>query len=184
MTQTLHHKIFRSIVADQFDQPLIENNLRGVFAEYLVAELLGDGWKVCRGTWNEWDIDGPNGEKIEVKSSSFLQTWTQDGLKRPDYKPSPVKFGIAERTRDWWLKPLSKPHRPAQVYVFALHAERDFAIADQRDIGQWMFYVLRSSQLPPGQKSISATALEALVEPVRGPRLSVKVEEAVSGLTA
>jgi len=99
--------IFNRIVQDQSRGWISENNLRGIFAEYLVADALGDGWTVKNGSWNLWDIDGPNGERIEVKSSAYLQSWTEEALRRKGYRPSPPSFDIAEHNRDYWANRLA-----------------------------------------------------------------------------
>jgi hypothetical protein len=158
--------IFDRIVADQSQNPILENNLRGIFAEYLVADLLGPEWSVRPGSWNSWDVDGPKGERIEVKSSAYLQTWTEEYLKRDGYKPSPPSFDIAERAFDYWGEPLPSPTRQAHAYVFALHAERDAGIADQRRSEQWQFFVVATARLPVGQRRIGLTSLAKLTEPV------------------
>ena len=167
--------IFRKIMEDQFSQPILENNLRGTYAEYLVAGLLGEGWSVKSGSWNAWDIDGPNGEKLEVKSSAYLQTWTEEGEARKSYKPNPPSFGIAEHKYDYWGEPLAEPDRPADAYVFALHIEQDPRLADQRKPEQWRFYVVPTHRLPKGQKRISLAPLSRLVDPVSSDRLKAEV---------
>ena len=70
---------------------VLTNNLRGVFAEFLVGTALG----AVEGTRTEWDAfdvlyEGAGvevGAKIEVKSSSYLQSWHQD-------KPSAISWSV------------------------------------------------------------------------------------------
>ena len=52
---------------------ILTNNLRGVFAEFLVGTALG----VVEGTRTEWDAFDLlyKGAGIEVKSSAYLQSW-------------------------------------------------------------------------------------------------------------
>ena len=58
---------------------LMGNVNRGVFAEYLVALDLG----IACGTREEWapcDLVMPDGTRIEVKTSAYLQDWKQNAL--------------------------------------------------------------------------------------------------------
>jgi hypothetical protein len=55
------------------------NNVRGVFAEWLVAHILEIPQEV-RDSWAEYDLITPEGVTIEVKASAYLQSWQQ---KRP-----------------------------------------------------------------------------------------------------
>lgn len=50
------------------------NNVRGVFAEWMVAQLLGLQPKP-RGSWDEYDILLEDGRTIEVKARAYLQVW-------------------------------------------------------------------------------------------------------------
>ena len=160
----------------------MENNLRGVFAEYLVAEVLGSGWQVKRGSWNEWDIDGPSGARLEVKSASYLQTWTQAWSERTGYKPKPPQFGIAAHKYDFWLQPYPELKRPAHAYVFALHAEQNPDVADQRKLAQWRFFVVASRDLPPKQKTISFGALVKRAELIAAHELKAEVARVLAGV--
>ena len=149
------------MVSETFDNCLIENNVRGVFVEYLIAEILGEGWTVS-STWDSWDLNGPCGAKVEVKSSSFLQSWHKaDEFTNGKALPKPT-FDIAARTGRWegndWI---AEPGRAASVYIFAIHTETNFELADQRKLSQWEFYVATAKSLPV-QKSISLSRLQKL----------------------
>ena len=66
---------------------LLSNTWRGIVAEFLVAKALGLTNKV-RLEWDTVDLVTPDGVKIEVKSSAYLQIWDQKIHLA-------VKFGIA-----------------------------------------------------------------------------------------
>jgi hypothetical protein len=72
------------------------------------------------------------------------------------------------------------PGRQANVYVFAWHGEYDEAVCDQRDESQWEHYVVRSDDLPQGQKSMSLSSLRNRTEPVSAQSLAAAVDGAAS----
>jgi len=62
---------------------LVGNTDRGNLAEYIVAMAVGAVAPV-RNSWAPYDIEGPNGEKIEVKSSAYVQAWHQEKVSTKD----------------------------------------------------------------------------------------------------
>jgi hypothetical protein len=102
---------------------VLTNNLRGVFAEFLVGTALG----TVEGTRTEWDafdllyegLGLEGGAKIEVKSSSYLQSWHQE-------KPSAISWSVGEHyaldpaTNDW---PRKKTHSRLLRFL-RLHGKR------------------------------------------------------------
>ena len=69
---------------------LLDNTLRGSYAEFLVAAALGIDLSKSRVNWEPWDLTFPAGQAelhIEVKSGSYLQAWEQ---KRP--LPHPFQY--------------------------------------------------------------------------------------------
>lgn len=94
-------------------------SLSRIVAEYLVARALGvaDG---VRKEWDTHDVTTPTGVRVEVKSAAYVQTWAQR-------QESTIVFGIAP-TRAWdeaTGKYHDESRRQADVYVFALLAEKD-----------------------------------------------------------
>lgn len=132
------------------------NALRGLVAEYLVARAVGGDGGV-RTEWDAYDVVTPSGLKIEVKTSAYLQTWTQTKL-------STISFHIAPR-RGWDAATntmADTASRSADAYVFAVHAHRDKASVDPLKVDQWDFYVLRTKVLnerAPKQKTIALASL-------------------------
>ena len=135
---------------------LVSNTLRGVFAEYLVASALGLT-ATCRVEWEAFDLETPNGLRIEVKSAAYLQSWQQKAL-------SEITFSI-QPTRAWSDATSShadEPKRQADIYIFCLLHHQDKATVDPLDMNQWTFYLLAASVLDaklPMQKSISLASL-------------------------
>jgi hypothetical protein len=154
----------------QADRPVMLNAIRSSYVEYQIGALL-PGWDHV-GDWYGWDFQR-GVTRLEAKASAARQTWPQPGPSRPT-------FDIAARSghfvgNDW----TEAPGRQANVYVFAWHGEYDEAVCDQRDESQWEYYVVRSDDLPPGQKSMSLSSLRNLTEPVSAQALAAAVDEAV-----
>jgi hypothetical protein len=138
---------------------LMGNALRGLVAEYLVAQAVGaaDGTRL---EWDACDVRTPSGLRIEVKTSGRIQTWEQR-------RPSAIKFDIAPKFPwDARTNVYGKTRcRSADVYVFAIHKHEDRATADPLDVSQWEFLVLPTRVLNercPAQKSIALASLRRL----------------------
>ncbi len=164
---------------------VLTNNLRGVFAEFLVGTALD----AVGGTRTEWDaFDVLYGgarikkeAKIEVKSSAYLQSWQQE-------KPSTISFGVGERyafdpaTNDW----MPEKGRVADLYVFCVYREKkDRDPAKVLDLSRWSFYVV-STKVINGelgtQKTVVLSRIAALTDPVPYSRLKERVDEALAHL--
>src|SRR5690606_21596217 len=67
------------------------NSTRGMLAQFLVARAVWDTRPNDDG-WGDFDVLSPEGIKIEVKSSGYLQSWSQ-------VNPSRIVFsGLMGRT--------------------------------------------------------------------------------------
>ncbi len=162
---------------------VLTNNLRGVFAEFLVGTALG----AVDGTRTEWDafdvlyegarING--GAKVEVKSSSYLQSWEQE-------KPSAISWSVGEHfaldpaTNDW----TPEKKRAADCYVFCVYTERDDrSPAKVLDPNRWAFYVVPTRVIDEelgSQKTVVLSRIESLTGPVPYSRLRKRVDEALA----
>lgn len=135
---------------------LLNNTIRGILAEYIVACALGVADKV-RSPWESYDLETPTGVRIEVKSSAFLQSWNQKRF-------SSIRFNIRP-TRNWnsttnVMEDDSK--RQADVYVFCILNHKDKQTVDPLKLEQWDFYFLSATALNDRlsmQKSISLSSL-------------------------
>jgi hypothetical protein len=138
---------------------LLSNAQRGVLAEFLVGSALQMTDSV-RLEWDAYDIQTPSGLKVEVKNSSYIQSWSQ-----PAY--STIVFDIAPK-KSWDArenKADAVSQRSADVYVFCLLAHRDQNSIDPLNVSQWEFYVLATSVLDKHcgeQKTIRLAPLKAL----------------------
>lgn len=81
-------------------------------------------------------MTAPDGTRIEVKSSGFLQAWAQ---KKLSTRTSQVKvaYGWDATTGDWSLEQGFN----ADVYVFCLHHARTHDECDPLVVSQWILYV-------------------------------------------
>lgn len=142
---------------------LVVNIVRGLLAEYLVAQALGIAGDV-RDPWQPYDLRTPRGLTLEVKSCSYLQSWWQK-------KHSTIGFMIPETTA--WSADTGKfegpKQRQAQAYVFAVLRHLDKATLNPRELDQWEFYLVPThiiNQRCGAKKQLSLKALLDL-DPVR-----------------
>jgi len=153
------------------------NNVRGYLAEFLVARALGaTGTRV---EWDAYDVLAPDGTRVEVKSSAYLQVWNQR-------RPSRIVFsGLRGRT---WTpedgEALDASYN-ADVYVFAVQTAQVHDTYDPLDLDQWQFYVLpRTTVEHLGYNSISLPTLHTLTAAITYAGLADAVADAAKNLTA
>ena len=137
---------------------LVGNTERGILAEYLVA-LACNIEDSVRISWDSFDLLVDNKIKVEVKSSSYLQSWKQKDFSRPI-------FSIA-KTKAWdyvsnVYDNLSK--RQADVYVFALLSHRDKETLNPIDLKQWEFYVLHTMTIDTKMENKKSISLDKIIE--------------------
>jgi len=140
----MKQKILERIVG-MYDIPIMQNNLRGLYAEVMVSQILGDQWRSVGGDWAAWDLEHHKTKKrIEIKQSAFLQTWGESA-KAPRFSIKSAKF--------FWIDGIVKyknetGERLADLYIFAWHSGDDEKYADHRVVEQWEFYAVREQDLP------------------------------------
>jgi len=144
------NKIIKSASAALFGQRLIENNFRGTYTEFMVAEALGGNCEVVSEGWHAWDLQiGPSEAnfperiRIQVKNTARLQTWHAfTGLLTEcawqlKMRPRPSYFddyNVAVPCEDYG--------HLCDVYVLCHHPLDDPEIVDHRNPSQWEFYVV------------------------------------------
>ena len=145
---------------------LLNNTLRGAYAEFVVSAAMGLPVDAPRNDWTAYDVyyplDKKTGIRIEVKSAAYLQAWDSGKLSR-------IQFSIRP-TRAWSEVDGYAPDvlRQSDVYVFCVYTGKEREAADPLLLDDWDFYILPTSVLNAkcgAQQSISLSALEAL-----GPR--------------
>jgi len=139
---------------------LLSNATRGRFAEFIVATATNADIKQIRDEWSPYDLETPEGIKIEVKSAAYLQSWFQRKL-------SPISFNTkAAFVWDFTLNKYEEAkRRSADVYVFCLLNCVDKVTVDPLNLKQWTFYILSTKTLNDyvrSQHSITLNSLKRL----------------------
>ena len=134
---------------------LLSNVTREVMAEFLVAKAVGLADESIRKKWDPFDLVTPEGIKVEVKSSAYLQAWTQQELSKIRFQvPKTLAWDYA--TNKWG----TEKARHADVYVFAL-------LAHEMDLDHWEFFVIPTTTLNVlDRKSLRIQDLRDHAEPL------------------
>lgn len=134
---------------------LLNNSIRGALAEYIVATSLDIDTSEARNVWNDHDLQY-NGFNIEVKSSSFIQSWENSKMSRivfTIYESRPANASIWDN---------DDIRRHSDLYVFCVFACQDRLLANPLKLEQWDFFALKTSKLNEKvghQKSIALSSL-------------------------
>ncbi len=137
---------------------IVDNTKRGILAEFIVANALGCVGEICN-VGDAYDFEMSTGEKIEVKSAAYLQTWYQK-------KHSSIEFTIRQ-TRKWEAKTgemETESRRQADLYIFCLLKHKDKSTLDPLDLDQWEFYILPSAVLNAEYPTQGRISLESLLK--------------------
>lgn len=165
---------------------LCDDALKGQFTEWLVSLLLGIRTK-HQLHWANTDLVSGTGVRIEVKSSSYWQSWKFWG---DGGKPKAVKVaGSAEEKRITFagLKvrdntPGSLPEYRSDLYIFAFQTQRDPRLWNALDLGQWEFYMLSRAEMESiGSGSVSLlTVRRKAGAPITASELRAKGREKIA----
>ena len=137
---------------------LLGNALRGVLAEFIVASTI-DILDKPREEWDAYDLKTKTGLKIEIKSSSYLQSWEQIELSK-------IIFGI-QPTSDWDYsinKRSKEKMRQSDIYIFCVLSHKDKNSVDPLDLSQWDFYILETKVLNEKVKTQKTITLSSLLK--------------------
>jgi hypothetical protein len=94
---------------------LLSNATRGRFAEFIVATATGVDIQQPRDEWAAFDLITPDGIKIEVKSSAYIQSWHQKELSKISFSTKAAYVWDSETSTQSAIA-----YRSADVYVFCL----------------------------------------------------------------
>lgn len=142
---------------------LVDNTTRGTLAEYIVALALGIADQGVRVGWAAYDLETPDGIKVEVKASAYLQSWHQTAH-------SDIRFSIRPASAwDEVTNEYTEKKRHSDVYVFALLHHKDKATVNPLNLDQWTFYVLATSLLDQHRSEQDSITLSSLLslQPVK-----------------
>lgn len=126
---------------------LLSNATRGKLAEFIVASAVNYNFDKLRDEWDIYDVLTPEGVKIEVKSSSYIQSWEQSKL-------SQIIFSIKKNKQT--------EKRNSDIYVFCLLKHTDALSINPLDLSQWEFYVLPTSYIDRYQRSQTQITINSL----------------------
>ena len=87
--------------------------------------------------WGAYDIEAPDGSKVEVKFADYVQSCYQK-------EPSKIQFGI-RTTFEWTTQENAfgqERKRQSDVYVFSLLAQKYKTQVNPIDVDQWEFYII------------------------------------------
>ncbi len=138
---------------------LIDNAERGAFAEFLVYTAMRATSKT-RVNWNNYDVLSPEGIRIEVKASGYIQSWAQEKLSAISFSIRPT-YGWDAETNQYSEVCV----RQSDVYVFCLHIHMVQETINILDASQWTFFVLPTTVLNAWvgmQKTISLSRVKKL----------------------
>lgn len=128
-----------------------------------------------RVEWDPWDVTAPDGTRIEVKSSGFLQSWAQKKLSAPTFRVAPA-YSWDAATGSW----SSEQSFNAHVYVFCLQTAKTHDEYDPLDVSQWTFYVTGRASIAAqvGAQMGLATVARVAGSPVSYPELGAAIAAA------
>jgi hypothetical protein len=138
---------------------VISNTARGLLAEFFVACDLGVT-DAIRVEWAPFDLTSRGGIRVEVKSSAYIQRWTQKRVTSPSFSVTPTRFWDQE-VGDY----VGERKRHADVYVFCLHAHQDRATLNPLDVRQWQFFAAPTTLLDTHlgtQKTVGLRTLQRI----------------------
>jgi hypothetical protein len=141
---------------------LLEDYLKGIFAEWMVGVLLGLPMREHhRLEFLRYDLP-VSSRLVEVKATAYWQSW-----KVLDENGSPKLFPKKPATPDGRVSfgglKTKKGEYKADLYVFCFQRERELERWNALDLNQWEFYVLRREALERlGTRSIKLKKLRAL----------------------
>lgn len=154
------------------------NNARGYLAEFLVARAVQSP-APSRIEWASHDVTDAEGIRIEVKTSSYLQSWSQWKLSCPTFSLAGAAESWHDESGEWRVDPRGR----VDVWVFCLQTCKEHEKYDPLDIDQWRFWVAPSAVIEAlGQKSAALSTIERIAGPCMAwEQLRAAVQEAGSG---
>ena len=134
------------------------NNARGYLAEFLVARAVGSQ-DPMRIEWASHDVTTPDGIRIEVKTSAYLQSWSQRDPSSPRFSLVGAAECWDDEAGEWRVDPRGR----VDVWVFCLQECQKHEDYRPLDVGQWRFWVAPNAVIEAlGQKSAALSTIERI----------------------
>jgi hypothetical protein len=171
---------------------LCDDDLKGIFAEWLVHKLLGVS-SIRRISWANSDLIISDKVTIEVKATSYWQSWKLiDGKGLPRPKPlysvplndSKIRFaGLTARDATSVADMSTSRALKSQMYVMAFQHEKDIERWDAMDLSQWEFYVIQAEDLSKlGGRSVLLSKLRPKYGPLTAREFVSRATEIIAQL--
>lgn len=148
---------------------ILSNATRGRFAEFIVATATNIDKTIIRDEWSAYDLETPDGIKLEIKSAAYVQSWFQRTLSKISFRTKAALYWDSSTN-----KYSSEKKRYADVYVFCLlHHTNKFTV-DPLNLNHWEFYILSTKELNEytrSQHSLTLKSLQGLTYSVSYDRL-------------
>ncbi len=154
---------------------LADNTVRGVLAEFFVGTALGVSFTEPRGSWDDYDLETPDGIRVKVKATGYLQAWES-------HNTSPRFSRLVGRklSEDKAIN-VGDPQVRCDVFVFCLQTATEPGVYDPLDISQWKFWVMPGREIAEiEQESIGLSVVEKKGEPAEFVDLAEAVKNAAS----
>jgi len=174
---------------------LCDDDIKGIFAEWMVLKLLGIPSE-RRISWANSDIITKDGVRIEVKATSHWQSWKlldeSGALRVPPLHPissnnrAKIKFG-GLRARDAVTVPDPSKNIAfkSDIYVFAFQHEEEPELWNAMDLSQWEFYLLPVKKLEElGRSSVPLKKLHPEQGPMDAPTFVAKALELIEAVAS
>jgi len=134
---------------------LTSNQTQKMFAEFIVATALNRHNEV-RNENDVFNLETKNGKKVEVLSSSYIQTWSRNGLPNISFTLNPSFGWDAEIP----LQSCEGLHL-IDMFVFCLLHHRNEHTLNPMNLSQWTFFIIHAQQL---EKSLTEKRIITLTE--------------------
>lgn len=174
---------------------LSNDDIKGIFAEWLITKIL-ELPSDQRISWANSDLITSDGIRIEVKTSSYWQSWkliNEDGSPKDldemldrwkPKSPGQIRFsGLMARDATGESKNSNTAFK-SDLYVFCFQHESNPQSWNALDMSQWEFYVFDVKDLANfAGKSVSLKRLREHQHPLDAVQLVTKTREIIERRT-
>lgn len=96
-------------------------------------------------SWGTFDLISADGTAIEVKATSFLQSWNQRELTRPVWQSLRSRKSETTAAGGWSLADAATAK--GEVFVLCLFTATDHASANPLNLDQWAFWLIPGTDI-------------------------------------
>lgn len=132
---------------------LVENTTRGILGEFIVGIALGLDMSKVKYNWGVCDLIQPDGTKIEVKTSAYLQTWNESKL-------SNIGFSRLKTRNQNGLDLRDKKDYNSDYYIFCIQTAKSHQEYNQFNLDKWQFKIVEKASL--AKKNTDSISLNSL----------------------